>query len=104
VTAGFTAATADHRHVLTITTHRLSALASSIARFIGIEFVRGSLCVRCLATLARDLALLRSIHRCETAITPSSARVYHIVVVIRVARRVAQSIAVDRYVTAIVVA
>jgi hypothetical protein len=104
VTAGFAAATADHRHVLAITTHRLSALASSVARFIGIEFVRSTLGVRRFATLARDLALLRSIHRCETAITPSSASVFHVVVGVRVARRVAQSIAVDRYVTAIVVA
>jgi hypothetical protein len=57
--------------------------------------------VRRFATLARDLALLRSIHRCETAIAPSSARILHVVVCVA---RVAQPIAVDGYVTAIVVA
>jgi hypothetical protein len=74
VTTRFAAATADHRHVLAIAAHGLSALAARVARFVGIEFVRGALCVRGLSTLARDLALLTPIHGRETTIAPPPTR------------------------------
>jgi hypothetical protein len=98
---GFPAPPADHRHVFAIATHGLTTLPPGVARFIGVEFVRGALRMRRLPTLARDLALLAAIHRREAPIAPSTnaATALHVV-----ARVVALSLAVDRFIRAIVVA
>ena len=47
-------------------------ISARVARFVGIEFVRGALRVSGLAALARDLALLAAIHRREATIAAST--------------------------------
>src|SRR5207248_2645883 len=64
---------ADGRHVGAVAAYRFAAFPSRHARFIGCEFVSGPFCVSCPATLARNLTLLRRIHRCKTAL----ARIRH---------------------------
>src|SRR5438067_11579263 len=56
---------ADLRHVLPIFAHDFAALATRLAGLFWREFVRGTLVLRGLATLAGDLALLLFIHRGE---------------------------------------
>src|SRR6185437_6827579 len=70
LTPRLAAAAADGCHVLAVPTHRHAALAARLAGFAGIEFVRGAFGVRRTATLARDLALLRAVHRREAAVAP----------------------------------
>src|SRR5260221_3439401 len=57
----------DRRHVLSIRAHDLSAFAASGARFVTGELVRRTLLMRCLSTLAGDLALLALIHPGKTS-------------------------------------
>jgi hypothetical protein len=45
-----------------------SAFASRLARFLACPLVRRPFLVRCLASLARDVALLVPIHRRKTSI------------------------------------
>src|SRR6185503_7596574 len=97
--AGFAAATPDHRHVIAVPAHRLSALTACFARFVGIEFVRGSFCVRGLAALAGDLALLATVHRGETAVAPATTAALRAT---RVVRDVAIQLALRRAVVAVV--
>jgi hypothetical protein len=66
-TSRLTAGAADGRHMRPIAAHDLSALATRGAGLVGGEFVGAPLGVRRLSTLASDLALLRSVHRRETA-------------------------------------
>jgi hypothetical protein len=73
VTAGFAAAPSDGRHVFAIPAHGDAALSARVACLARIEFVCGPLGVGRASTLARDLALLLTIHRSETAVA-SAAR------------------------------
>jgi hypothetical protein len=100
--ARFATTTSDHGHVVAIATHGLATLAACIARFIGIEFVRGALGVSGLAAFARDLALLAAIHRREATIAASTGAALHVAA--RVASLFALPVAVDRSIIAIVVA
>src|SRR2546429_3539860 len=70
MTARFATATTDGRHVVAIAADGNTALAARVARFRRIELVRRTFGMRRLATLAGDLALLRSIHRSESTVAP----------------------------------
>jgi hypothetical protein len=59
----------DRRHVRAIAAYCFAAFATGHSRFVGCEFMRGSLGVSCPATFARDFPLLGSIHRRKTALT-----------------------------------
>jgi hypothetical protein len=102
VTASLTTTTADHGHVLAVATDCLAAFASGVARFVGIEFVRGALRVRGLTSFARDFALLASIHGRESTITASTAVALRLVVRVST-HSIALPFAVERIIAAIVI-
>src|SRR5438445_11630081 len=64
-----TAFASDRRHVRAIAAYCFATFTTGHSRFVGCEFVRGSLGVSCPATFARDFPLLGSIHRRKTALT-----------------------------------
>jgi len=57
-----TAFATNRRHVLTIATHRLAALASCDSGFVGRPFVSRAFLVRGTTALAGDFSLPRAIH------------------------------------------
>ena len=68
VTTRFSATASDRRHVLAVPAYRHATLAARFASFARVEFMCSAFRMRCFSALARNLFLLLSIHRRESAI------------------------------------
>src|SRR5215510_1459966 len=68
VTTRFAATASDRRHVLAVAAYCHATLAARFASFARVEFMCGAFRMRRFSALARDLFLLLSIHRRESAI------------------------------------
>src|SRR6185437_8779331 len=67
-TACLAALPSDQRHVIAVAANGHAALPPRLARFVRRELVRGALRMCSTSTLARDLALLRRVHRREAPV------------------------------------